>query len=121
MPYQIMIKSQLILNNMLFKFYKSNLDKIDYILLDEFNLLIVKSGSYTINISCEFYTDVIIGLFLNNVNINEIVSENEIINFHDIINVSNNDHINIKNLSNCEINIKNSMIKNFFKLNKILK
>jgi hypothetical protein len=113
---EIAIRSQKILNNMLFNFYKQLTNNNNYFMLNENNIIIIKSGNYIININCEFDQDVIIELNVNNINTHQIESDNNLIIFHDIIKFDNYDNINIKNLSNCDINIKNN---NHIKLIKI--
>jgi len=114
---EIAIKSQIIQNNMLFDFCKSLMRCNNYFIINKNNIIIIKSGNYILNISCEFDQDVIVELNINNININQIESENNLLNFHDIIKLNNYDSINIKNLTNCDININNH--NNHIKLIKI--
>jgi len=101
---------------MLFIFYKQLTNNNNYFMFNENNIIIIKSGNYIININCEFDQDVIIELNINNINIFQIESYNNLLNFHNILKLNNYDNINLKNLSNCDINIKNN---NHIKLIKI--
>jgi hypothetical protein len=104
---EIAIKSQKILNNMLFEFCKSLMNHNNYFILNTTNIIIIKNGNYIINISCEFDQDVIVELNINNKNINKIESENNLLSFHDILKLNKYDNINIKNSLNSDININN--------------
>jgi hypothetical protein len=86
---EIAIKSQIIQNNMLFDFCKSLMRCNNYFIINKNNIIIIKSGNYILNISCEFDQNVIIELNINNININQIESENNLLNFHDIIKLNN--------------------------------
>lgn len=115
------LKSITLHQNILFDFYKDYLDKQNYFYIDESNIIIIKNGNYILGFSCEFNQDVVLGIKINNIIINEIESENNIINFYDTINLLKNDIINFENLSTYDINIKKFSIinNNFIKLIKI--
>lgn len=113
---EIAIKSQIIQNNILFEFCKSPMNHSNYFILNKTNIIIIKGGNYILNISCEFDQDVIVELNINNININQIESENNLLSFHDILKLNNYDNINIKNVSNSDININN---RNCIKLIKV--
>lgn len=114
------LKSITLHQNILFDFYKNYLDKQNYFYIDESNIIIIKDGNYILGVSCEFNQDVVLGIKINNIIINEIESENNIINFYDTINLLKNDIINFENLSTYDINIKEFSIinNNFIKLIK---
>lgn len=115
------LKSITLHQNILFDFYKDYLDKQNYFYIDETNIIIIKDGFYLLGCSCEFNQDVVLGIKINNIIINEIESENNIINFYDTLKLLKNDIINFENLSTYDINIKNFSIinNNFIKLIKI--
>ena len=107
--------------NIIFDIYIDNMNKQKYFYIDKSNIIIIKDGNYILGISCEFNQDVKLAIKINNIIINEIESENNIINFYDTIKLFYNDIINFENLSTCDINIKNFSIinNNIIKLIKI--
>lgn len=115
---EIAIKSQKIQNNMLFEFCKSLMNHNNYFILNTTNIIIIKNGNYIINISCEFDQDVIVELNINNTNIHQIESENNLLSFHDILKLNKYDNINIKNSLNSDINNCNHN-RNYIKLIKV--
>ncbi len=67
------------------------------------NITIINSGHYILNLSCQINHYGEIGLLINNETKAIIKSENQIINFHEIIYFNLNDIIKIQNVSNLDI------------------
>lgn len=119
---QIATKSINFNKNILFNFsLNKNYNTKNYFYLDQTNIVIVKSGNYILSLSCEFYQNVVLGLKINEIIINEIQSEDNFINFHDVIKLNSNDIINFENISTYNIEVKKPSLvhNNNFKLIKI--
>jgi mannose/fructose/N-acetylgalactosamine-specific phosphotransferase system component IIB len=82
-------------------------------------MVIIKSGNYILSLSCEFYQNVVLGLKINEIIINEIQSEDNFINFHNVIKLNSNDIINFENISVNDIEVKNLLIINNNKIKLI--
>jgi hypothetical protein len=115
----IAIKSVKFNQNLIFDLFLNNFNTHNYFFLDESNIVIIKSGNYILSLSCEFYQNVVLGLKINEIIINEIQSEDNFINFHNVIKLNSNDIINFENISVNDIEVKNSLIINNNKIKLI--
>jgi len=102
--FQIIIVSSIVLNKMLLKFNIDLLNQYNFI-YDDTRIIMLKTGNYIFNLNCLFDQHVKIGLLINDNLIHEKDSENNLINFHEIINTKTFDIITIQNLLDYDIKI----------------
>jgi hypothetical protein len=115
----IAIKSIKFHQNLIFDLFLNNFNTKNYFYLDESNIVIIKSGNYILSLSCEFNQNVVLGLKINEIIINEIQSEDNFIDFHDVIKLNSTDIINFENISENDIEVINSLIINNNKIKLI--
>ncbi len=120
--FQILINSSFIVNKMLLKYNINLFVNNNNFFYNESRIIMLKPGNYIFNLSCYFDQCVKLGLIINDKTIYEMDSQNNLINFHEIINTKICDTITIQNLSNYDIQILNHLNfpnNNLLKLTRI--